>query len=151
MEEGYYSNRIDDLEKRKIELLAQRKINKMSLDGVNREIEACKEAMNNQTKVVSTRTTSKDTYILKLEEELEEAKEVINLLKRDKTQLKHDLQTSEHKISELTDQIDDLKQIIRDLKIDVSNLKSKNGGVIFSEDRGDENIFNQIMRGLDEK
>ena len=151
MDEGYYSKRLDDLEKRKIELLAQRKINKMSLDGVNREIEACKEAMNNQTKVVNTRTTSKDTYILKLEKELDESKDVINLLKRDNTQLKHDLQNYEHKISELTNEVDYLKDIISDLKIDIGNLKSKNGGVIFSKDRADENIFDQIMRGLNEK
>ena len=106
MEEGYYSKRLDELEKRKIELLAQRKINKMSLDGVNREIEACKEAMNNQTKVVNTHTTSKDTYILKLENQLDEANDVINLLKRDKTQLKHDLSIAKDRINELEQQLE---------------------------------------------
>ena len=151
MEEGYYSRRLDDLEKRKVELLAQRKINKMSLDGVNKEIEACKEAMNNQTKVVDTHADSKDTYILKLKNRLDEANKTINLLKKDKTQLKHDLTVNEQKIKRLKNENDDLKNEIRILKIDIGNLKSNNGETIFPEDRSDENIFEQIMRGLDEK
>lgn len=136
MEQGYYSKRLDDLEKRKIELLAQRKINKMSIDGVNKEIEACKEAMNNQTKVVSTRTTSKDTYILKLENELDEAKTVINLLKKDKTQLKHDLYIAQDKIKELKKELD-LYQVM--------NLKSE-GDTITSKTYGKKNIFEEIRK-----
>ena len=151
MEEGYYSKRLDDLEKRRIELLTQRKINKMSLDGVNREIEACKEAMNNQTKVVNTHATSKDAYILKLENQLDEAKKSINSLKKDNTQLKHDLQNASHKISELNDEIGDLNQTINALKIDAANSLSSGGGAETSEDMWDGNIFDQIMSGLDEK
>lgn len=126
MEEGYYSRRLDELEKRKIELLAQRRINKMSLDGVNKEIEVCKEAMNNQTKPINTYNNSKDAKILSLTEELDESKEINNLLKKEITQLKHDLFCANQ-------DIDDLKRrlLINDSK---------------NSDNSKQNIFEQLKK-----
>lgn len=150
MEEGYYSKRLDELEKRKEELQGKIVTAKLSLKGVDKEIESCKEAMNNQTSAMRTDADRKDEKIASLTKQVVEAENLISELKLNNTQLKHDLQNSEQTIKKLKLENVELKDEIRDLKIDIENLKS-DGHTVFSEKRADENIFDQILRGVDEK
>ena len=150
MELGYYSNRIGELEKREAELKGTIVTAKLSLRAVNNEIEACKEAMNNQTWTVRTDADRKDEIIADLKKKVSKDENEISKLKLENTQLKHDLQNSRQETDALKRKNDDLKLEMQKLKIDIENLKSGTKSD-FSEDWGDENIFDQITRGLCEK
>jgi len=72
VELGYYSNRLEQLEKRKEKLQGDLVIAKFGLKGVNKEIEACKEQMNNLTQVINDEADKKDKIILELENKIED-------------------------------------------------------------------------------
>ena len=109
VEQGYYSNRIKELEDRKAELHGRLVTTKLSLDSVNKEIDACQEAMNNQTSAMRTDVDRRDEKILSLNHELAEAEDLISKLKLENTQLKHDLQNSEQRFTLLKEENSNLK------------------------------------------
>ncbi|WP_406533199.1 hypothetical protein [Methanobrevibacter sp.] len=138
MDKHYYSKRIDELEKRKAELQGQLVTTKLSLKGVNKEIEACKEAIDNQTQVVRTDADRKDEIIMKLTNQIVEAESLIGELKLENTQLKNDLLI-------VKDEINELKNDLELEKIKNENLKNN---IQSYEDKipNNENIFDEIRK-----
>ena len=139
MKKGYYSDRISELESRKAELQGRLVTTKLSLNSVNKEIEACKEAMNNQTKPMRTDADRKDEKILSLNKEIAEAEVLISNLKLENTQLKHDLQNSNEKINNLEQEISNLKRKLSIMK------NFDDDDTIYSKKRPVDNIFEQFM------
>ena len=134
VELGYYSNRLDELEKRKEKLQGTIVTAKLSLNGVEREIEACKEQIDNLTTVMDDKADKKDKIIKTLENEIEELKEVNNSLKKENTQLKHDVQElkldlriEKRKVDKLESQSEsELHKKIDQLRDERLDLKKKN-------------------------
>ena len=86
-----YSERIANNEKRIAEIKGKMYAERLTVKALEKENERCFEAMNNQTKVVDIHA-DKEKYISKLENKIDKKNHEINQLKKDNTQLKHDLQ-----------------------------------------------------------
>jgi len=140
VELGYYSNRLEQLEKRKEKLQGDLVIAKFGLKGVNKEIEACKEQMNNLTQVINDEADKKDKIILEKKKKKEEWNKINNGLKKENDQLKHDLngmkldlrieKRKNEKLqfepeSELIKKIDSLRDERLNLKKENSRLKKE--------------------------
>lgn len=100
-----YSERIAHNEKRIAEIKGRIYTDKLTIKSLENENERCFEAMNNQTKVVDIHT-DKDKYISKLENKLDKKNDEINQLKKDNTQLKHDLQNVKYKLVKINKGVD---------------------------------------------
>ena len=128
---------LEYLEKRKEKLQGTIVTAKLSLKGVNKEIEVCKEAIDNQTQVVRTDADRKDETMLKLTNQIVEAESLIGELKLENTQLKHDLSNAKMRV-------DDLEQ-----KLELEKIKNENLNEnlkYFKNSSGKDNIFDEFLK-----
>ena len=95
---GYYSNRLDELEQRKAEVAGKLVSAKLSLKGINNEIEACKEAMNNLTSPVDTEKSIREIKFFQQSEKITELKQDIARLKDWNDYLKNHCKDLEHEL-----------------------------------------------------
>lgn len=129
MQQGYYTNRITELEKRKEEVTAQVVTSKLTLKGIEKEIERCYEYMNSAHYNGEKDTSGMEERILYLE----------NTIKKQKTRIKN-LNTFNKK---KTDEIEKLNQIIDDNNYEIETLTLKLNNQITKL-----NIKNQELKDL---
>lgn len=131
----YYSNRINELEKRKEELLGKLVTTKLSLKGVDKEIECCKEAIENLVPKPIDETlkmTDKD-------------KRIINLSKSNE-RLSFENKKLNKKLFKLKQELEEVCLKNEELKNNLVSLKSEMGfDVIVHKDFGRTNIFNKLV------
>lgn len=136
IEQGYYSNRIKELEERKAEVAGLLVTHKLTLKGIVKEITACKEAMNNQTHSINITKHNKDKKILELIKEVEKFKKIKeDYIKKNSELKKENLQ---------------LKKALEQSQIAINKLQLRcvppDDDVILADNFGKENIFEKIIR-----
>ena len=118
VEQGYYSNRIKELEERKAEVTGQLVTAKLSLQSIEKEIQQCDDAMQKLG-------TNSEGEILRLNTKINSLTD--KLAKKDK-ELKRLVKTSDNdkfEIQNLTKQVSKLKTEKAVLKAENKNLKKQ--------------------------
>lgn len=122
IEEGYYSNRIKELEKRKYEVQSKFVTAKLTLESINNEIIKCEEAMQNLGSQQSKEIMEKNNLIKTLRKTISKQEEHINHLNRV-------ISDKDSTISELEEVIKRYEQLLASTKAQNVNLKAKLRGV----------------------
>ena len=126
-QQGYYSNRIKELEKRKEEVTAQLVTSKLTLKGINKEIENCFEYMN------SAHYNKDNTP--QLQKEIEDLEHRLNVRENTLKKMNNTINQKNGKIKSLNKVIED-----KDHEISVLKLKLHNKDAKFQERIAELNI-----------
>lgn len=139
VEQGYYSNRIKELEERKIKITAEIYANKLTLKSIDEEIEKCdatiqKLGQPNYQEVIKLNSkinnlkrdlTEKDNEITYLNNEMVERDNEIKKLKKTITIHKDEKDKLNNEIKKLNNEIDEKNEKILNLTVAVENLKKR--------------------------
>lgn len=102
----YYNNRLDSLESRKNEVLGKLTTDRLTLKGINTEIEKCNEAIDNLTpKPIDVDKSKDEIEIVKLTIEIEELLTLNKKLSRDNEYFKEELSKKDNEIFDLKNTI----------------------------------------------
>lgn len=137
VEQGYYSNRIKELEERKTKITAEIYANKLTLKSIDEEIEKCdatiqKLGQPNYQEVIKLNSkinnlkrdlTEKDNEITYLNNEVVERDDEIEKLKKTINTHKDEKNKLNNKIKKLNNEIDEKNEKILNLTVAVENLK----------------------------
>ena len=158
MEMGYYAQRLDDLEKRKIDITSKIYADRLTLKAIDKEIEKCDEAiqklgeptqkefmaLNKQINDLRNDLIEKDYEIKKLKRNLEKKAGTILRLSNsiDKVKKRRDNLSEEN--SKLKYELDYANKTIFNLEQKLITFNA-NDDVILSENFGKDNIFEEMM------
>lgn len=122
IEEGYYSNRIKELEERKSDVQSKFVTAKLTLESIDKEIKKCEDAMQNLGSQQSKEIMEKNKLIKTLRKKISKQDEHINHLNRV-------ISDKDFTISELEDASKRYEQLLASVKAQNVNLKAKLRGV----------------------
>ena len=140
MQQGYYTKRIDELEKRKEEVTAQLVTSKLTLKGINKEIENCYEYMNSANYAPEVDTTPFESKIKRMEQLIDRKNEEIE-------NLKNDIKKLNKTISKKNKEIESLNTVIENKDYEMGTLKLK----LNLKDVQSKKDMTQLNRGFDKK
>ena len=118
IEEGYYSNRIKELEERKAEVQGKLVTAKLTLEGIDDEIKKCEDAMQNLGSQHSKEIMEKNNLIKTLRKKISKQEEHINHLNRV-------ISDKESIISNLEDNDNRYEQLLASVKAQNVHLKAR--------------------------
>lgn len=122
VEQGYYSNRINELEERKAKVQGQLVTAKITLQGIDKEIAKCEDAMQNLGKQNEKEIILKNEKIKLLSKEITSKENKI-------MELNEVIKNKNLKIDELNSNLKRLDDLVAQVKAENIHLKAQIRGV----------------------
>lgn len=160
LQQGYYSNRIKELEKRKEEVTAQVVTSKLTLKGINKEIQSCYEYMNSahyeaDSSKIDSKLNEYEHKVLSLENTVKKMNNTINKKNGMIKSLNAVIDDKDHEIAtlKLKHHIEEakLQEKIAELNIQFKKLKPEKTAVENDSLKKQNMNFKRDIKALNER